>query len=73
MSFIIQSIIYFKSGWSKQQAIDWLKEHQKKTGIDEKENTYRARQREPSEFDHNSFHIKEINKNMDFVMGRLKK
>ncbi len=72
MPFVIQSIIFFKSGWTKPGAIEWLKKHNKKTGIDEKEHTWRARQIDPSKFNNNTFRIKEINDHMDFVIGVLK-
>ncbi len=68
----IQSIIFFKSVWKKDEAIAWLKAHNKKHDIDEKEHAYRARQKEPTLFDHHSFRIKEINAGMDFVIGKLK-
>ena len=68
----VQSIIFYKSGYSKEDAINWLKKHTKKYDIDEKTNTYRARQKEPSLFDKTTFRIKEITKYIDFVLGKLK-
>ena len=68
----IQSIIFYKSGCTKAQAILWLTSHSKLYDIDEKDNSYRARQKEPSLFDRHSFRIKEINAHMDFVIGKLK-
>ncbi len=72
MSMVVQSIIFYKDGFTKEKAINWLKKNDKKYDIDEKEQTYRSRQITPSKFDKTTFRIKQITKNIDFVLGKLK-
>ena len=72
MPFIIQSIILFKTRFTKENAIKWLKKNNYKYDIDEKDKTWWARQKEPSEFDIHSFKIHEVNDHLNFVIGGLK-
>jgi len=41
-------VIMDKDKWSLPQAKKWLKKHHLKTGVDEKRNTWRFRQYDPS-------------------------
>jgi hypothetical protein len=48
----VQSLIFSKDDFTEKSAKDWAKNHDFKYGyIDEKENTYRIRQQEPSDFE----------------------
>ncbi len=48
----IQTLIFPKSKWdSVDECKAWLKEHDFKTGVDETENSWRFRQRDPGEFE----------------------
>jgi hypothetical protein len=47
----IQSVVFEKEYWTKTEAIKWLKDHDMKTDIDEKQSSYRARQESPNKFD----------------------
>lgn len=46
----VQSLIFDKSEFSLNRAKEWAKKHGFKTGVDEKENTYRLRQKDPGKF-----------------------
>ena len=37
----VQTLIFPKSGWEKSEVTGWLKSHDKKSGIDETEDSYR--------------------------------
>jgi hypothetical protein len=68
----IQSIIFKKDFFSKSDALQWLKTHNFKTTfrnkmIDEKRDTYRARQHDPSRY--KSFVTKKINQDISIVLG----
>ncbi len=67
----IQSIIFFKSGFTRFKAVEWLKKHGKRTDLEEKAHTFRARQKSPSEFEKSTFRTKEINDHIDFIIGKL--
>ena len=48
----VQSLIFSKENFTEKQAKDWAKNHDFIYGyVDEKENTYRIRQQEPSDFE----------------------
>lgn len=54
----VQSLLFAKEGFTKAQAKRWVKEHgYTQTYIDEKENTLRVRQEEPSSFLKTSFRV----------------
>lgn len=46
----IQSLIFDKDKFSLAQAKEWAKKHDFKMGVDEKEDTYRLRQKDPGKF-----------------------
>lgn len=47
----VQSLVFSKSKFDKEEAKKWAKKHGfKSSGVDEKENTYRLRQQEPGKF-----------------------
>ena len=51
-SFQIQTILFPKARWTLQRARAWLREHDwKDDKVDETENAYRFRQRDPGDFD----------------------
>lgn len=48
----VQTLIFSKDNFTEKSAKDWAKSHDFKYGyVDEKENTYRIRQQEPSDFE----------------------
>ena len=48
----VQTLIFSKDNFTEKSAKDWAKKHDFKYGyVDEKENTYRIRQQEPSDFE----------------------
>ncbi len=52
----IQTMLFDKEHWTEAKAKEWLKENDFLYGnMDEKENTFRFRQQEPTEFEENSF------------------
>ncbi len=67
----IQSIIFYKTGWTKAEAILWLTSHSKLYEIEENNESYIAPQIDPSLFDRYSFRVREINAGMDFIIGKL--
>jgi phage I-like protein len=58
----VQTLIFPKSGWEKSEVTGWLKSHDKKSGIDETEDSYRARQEDPDGFKPDSFRTIELGK-----------
>jgi hypothetical protein len=62
----VQSIIFDKDKFSLNKAKDWLKNHNYKTDVDEKENTYRFRQNEPN---YKSYSTKEITSGIKMIFG----
>ncbi len=69
---LIISIILFKTHYSKESAIAWLKAHSKLYEIEENKESYIAIQIDPYSFDKYSFRLKEINAGLDFVIGMLR-
>lgn len=67
----IQSVIFKKKFWTLPESIKWLKDHNMKTNLDEKTQTYRFRQTEPEQY--TKFRIiKEHSENgklIEFVIG----
>lgn len=51
----VQSILFDKNTFTKKQAINWLKKHNKKYNLDETDNNYRFRQEDPELFDKKTF------------------
>ena len=70
---IVQSVLISKDEYSLDQAKSWLEAHDYQTGVDEKQDSFRFRQREPKDFNPQSFRTVEITKGIKFVIGRLKR
>lgn len=73
-STVTQSILFSKKVFeSKEQVIKWLKFHDKKSdNIDETDNFYRARQRDPDDFMPKSFRTKQIGNGIFIIIGKLR-
>lgn len=72
----IQTLIFDKNVFTKAKATAWAKKHQFNYSVDEKENTYRMRQIEPSEFDKDTFRTIDLTKGVQAVIAcpvKLKK
>ena len=71
-SMTVQSILLAKSHFTREAALAWLKAHDFDTGLDEKPETYRARQREPGDFAAGSMRTISVTSGVQAVVGRLK-
>jgi HK97 family phage prohead protease len=72
-SMIIQSLVFDQEKFSKEEAAKWLEEHgYQDNGVDETEGSFRYRQREPGEFDEESFRTIEIKPGIIAVIGKMK-
>ncbi len=71
----IQSVLFPKDEWTKEESEKWLKDHDFYTdGFDESEKFYRWRQYDPSDdFEYRNEEHKSENKKFYFVYGFLKK
>lgn len=64
----IQSLIFDKSKFTKDQVIKWVKDHNfERTGIDETEDSYRVRQQNPEDF--KTMRTKSITDGVTAVIG----
>lgn len=64
---VVQSVIFDKDSWTVKKAVKWLKKHKfHGLDVDEKENTLRFRQLEPSK--KNSYATKSIGDDIEFVI-----
>jgi len=72
---VTQSILLSRKNFkTKEDAVAWLKEHKKKhDAIDETEEYWRARQRDPGDFRQETFRTYEIAAGIKLIIGRLKK
>ena len=72
---VTQSILLSRKNFkTKEDAVAWLKEHKKKhDDIDETEEYWRARQRDPGDFRQETFRTYEIAAGIKLIIGRLKK
>mgnify|MGYP000090037906 FL=1 len=69
----VQSVIFDKASFSLEEARAWLRAHDFKVpDVDETEDSYRFRQREPGEFQEGSFRTIEITAGVKAVIGRPK-
>jgi hypothetical protein len=69
----IQTLIFSKEIFSREEAVAWAKEHDFHANkVDETENTFRLRQREPNEFQEGSFRTIELTDGVQAVIGVLK-
>jgi hypothetical protein len=69
----IQSIIFKKDKYSLLNALKWLHEHEYKDnfarkGVDEKDDTWRFRQKHPNENKY-VYRFKKINDGIGFIIG----
>lgn len=65
----IQSILIDKKFFSKSKAIGWIDKHGYKVGLDVKENTFRFRQDEPSNFHKDLFRTITLTKGIKAIIG----
>ncbi len=71
-STTIQTYIFDKSKFTNAEAKAWLERHDKNTGLEETEDSYRARQIPPTDFIEGSFRTIEIAPGIKGVIGKLK-
>lgn len=70
---IVQSIIFDKEKFSKEEAQKWAADHEYTSeGVDETEESLRLRQKQPGDFDPDSFRVMEIKPGIKLVMGKIK-
>lgn len=67
-----QSILFDKEHFTLEQAKKWLKDHDYKTDVDEKPDTYRFRQRDPKDFQEGSMRTIQIKTGIKMIVGKLK-
>lgn len=65
----IQSILIDKKYFTKSKAIGWIDKHGYKVGLDEKEKTFRFRQRNPNDFHKDLFRTITLTKGVKAVIG----
>jgi len=69
----VQSLIFSKEKFTREEAVAWAKEHDfSSSKVDEKEETFRLRQREPSEFKEDSFRTIDLTEGVQAIIGNLK-
>ena len=74
----IQSLIFSKKGFkTKFKVRKWIMKNKfkflnKRDGIEETNNTFRVRQRQPSRFNKKTFRTITLDKNIKAVIGKLK-
>lgn len=68
-----QTLIFDKEQFTREQAVTWAKEHDSEASkVDETEDSYRLRQREPEDFMPETFRTIELTDGVKAVIGRLK-
>lgn len=75
MPTVVQTLILSKSVFTKVQANAWITAHNYKIkpgAPDETEDSYRYRQRDPSEFREGSLRTIEMTRGVKAVIGKLK-
>jgi len=74
LSTTVQTLIFDKEKFTVEEAKKWLSEHDYSfEKVDEKEDSLRFRQKDPLEFDQNSFKTIDIAEGVQAVIGKLKK
>jgi ATP-dependent protease ClpP protease subunit len=69
----VQTLIFDKEVFKSADSVKpWCKKHDFKTGIDETDDSYRVRQRDPGDFDKGSFRTITFTKGVKAVVGHLK-
>jgi len=73
-AFVVQTLIFSKDSFdSAQETKDWAKAHDFKSGkVDETGTSYRLRQRDPGDFDSDTFRTITITTGVKAVVGELK-
>lgn len=70
----IQTLIFDKEIFTEEEAKDWAKENDfKADNVDETDDSYRLRQKDPSDFEDGSFKTIELTEGVKAVIGKLKK
>jgi ClpP class serine protease len=70
---VVQTLIFSKEKFTKAEAKKWAKDHDyKSSGVDETEDSYRIRQRDPGDFVEGSFRTIELDDGVSAVVGHLK-
>lgn len=69
----VQTLIFDKKVFSRKGAVQWAKTHDfRSSDVDETEESYRLRQRDPKKFRPGSFRTTELTKGVQAVVGKLK-
>jgi hypothetical protein len=72
-STTVQTLIFDKEKYSMEEAVEWAKEHDYKADkVDETDGFYRLRQRNPDDFDDDSFRTIDLEDGVQAVIGKLK-
>lgn len=72
-AMIVQSIIFDKEKFSQEEAQKWAEDHNYTAeGADETEGSFRLRQKQPADFDPDTFRVMEIKPGIKLVMGKIK-
>jgi HK97 family phage prohead protease len=72
-AMVVQTLIFSKEKFTKEQAQKWCKDHNfESEGVDETTDSYRIRQEDPSLFDPNSFKTIDITEGVKAVVGKKK-
>lgn len=72
-SLTVQTLVFDKDKFTEAQAIKWVQDHDFKfSKIDEKEDSFRLRQRNPDLFQDGSFRTIEIAEGITTVLGKVK-
>lgn len=70
----IQTLIFDKKKFTQKEAEEWLKKHNFKYGkVDEKDESFRFRQKDPESFDQSSFRTITITDGINAVIGKPRK
>lgn len=66
----IQTLIFSKEKFNREQAVKWAKDHDfKSDSVDETSTSFRLRQKEPSDFQDGSFRTIDITDGVKAVIG----
>lgn len=72
-STTVQTLIFSKEKFSKEAAVSWAKDHDFRSDkVDETEDSFRFRQRDPNDFKEGSFRTIELSSGIQAVIGKLK-
>jgi hypothetical protein len=69
----VQTLIFSKKRFSRKQAVAWARTHDfRSNDVDETDETFRLRQRDPKRFKPGSFRTIQLTKGVHAVIGRLR-